>query len=187
MFRWGLIPSWIRDKASADKFSLSTFNARGETVWEKPAFKKSIQSGRCLVSAHGFFEYHTSPELKTPWYIRLKDNDIFAFAGIYDIWINNETGETFNTYSILTTTANPLMEKIHNIKKRMPVILPKNMEESWLNKVSSRDLLNSLLKPYPEDKLEAHTVSKRISEKNLDVSDPSIIEKYDYQQNLKLF
>jgi len=187
LFQWGLIPHWTRNGAAAEKTSYSTFNARSETVWKKPAFRKAAQQGRCLVSAHGFFEYHTSPEMKTPYYIRLKDNDIFAFAGIFDSWSNPETGEVIQTFSILTTTANPLMEKIHNLKKRMPVILPCGREEEWIDPSSSKEIVNELLKPFPESLLEAYTVSRKISEKRTDPFDKSLIEKVEYHQDLKLF
>jgi putative SOS response-associated peptidase YedK len=187
LFRWGLIPFWTKDQDAAEKIRYATFNARTEGVWEKPAFRKPIQSCRCLVSAHGFFEYHTSPDLKIPYYIRLRDNNVFAFAGIYDRWTNRETGEIIPAFSILTTTANPLMEKIHNLKKRMPVILPKSMEEDWINPESSADLINSLLVPYAENLLEAYPVSRKISLKNPDIYDPALIEKTDYNLGLKLF
>jgi putative SOS response-associated peptidase YedK len=187
LFQWGLVPFWTKDEASAEKTRYSTANARAETVWEKPAYRKSIQSGRCLVSAHGFFEYHTTPDLKIPYYIKLKDNDIFAFAGIYDSWTNPETGEIVRTFSILTTAANPLMERIHNLKKRMPVILPKDKEEEWINPVSSKEAVTSILKPYPENLMEAYPVSRKIAMKNPDVYDVGIIEEVDYPKNRKLF
>ncbi len=187
LFQWGLIPFWTRDEASAEKSRYLTANAKSETVWEKPSFRKAVQSGRCLVSAHGFFEYHTSPEFKIPYYIRLKNNDIFSFAGIYDTWNNPETGEIIRTFSILTTAANPLMEKIHNLKKRMPVILPKEREEEWISDSASNDNLRSLLQPYPEQFMEAYTISRKIAIKNPDAFDPAIIEKYDYPTQSGLF
>jgi putative SOS response-associated peptidase YedK len=187
LFQWGLIPFWTRDEAAAEKSRYSTANARAETVWEKSSFRKAIQSGRCLITAHGFFEYHTSPDHKIPYYIRLKDNDIFAFAGIYDSWTNSVTGEIIQTFSIITTTANPMMEKIHNLKKRMPVILSKDKEEEWINPMSSKDSITSILKPFPENLLEAYTVSRKIALKNPGIYDPGLIEKVDYTQNQKLF
>lgn len=187
LFQWGLIPFWTMDETSAEKLRYSTFNARSETVWEKPVFRKAVQSGRCLVSAHGFFEYHTSPDLKIPYYIRLMDNSIFALAGIYDSWSNSQTGEVINTFSILTTSANPLMEKIHNLKKRMPVILQKENEEVWINPKSSKDIINALLMPCNENLLKAHSVSRKITEKNPDIFSPSLIDEVIYSQNLNLF
>jgi putative SOS response-associated peptidase YedK len=187
LLQWGLIPFWTKDETSAEKLRHSTFNARGETVWEKPVFRKAALSGRCLVTAHGFFEYHTSPDLKIPYYIKLKDNSVFAFAGIYDSWTNSQTGEIIKTFSILTTAANPLMERIHNLKKRMPVILQKENEEVWLNPGSSKDRINALLVPFIDNLMEAHSVSRKIALKNPDIFSPSLIDEFIYTQNLNLF
>ena len=187
LFQWGLIPFWTKDEASAEKSSYLTFNARAESVWEKPAYRKPVQFNRCLVSAHGFFEYHTTPDLKIPYYISLKDDEIFAFAGIFDNWLNAQTGEIINSFSILTTAANPMMEKIHNLKKRMPVILPRDQEDEWLNPQASKETINSLFKPFPEELLVAHSVSRKISGKNLEITDPSLIEKVDYGITLNLY
>lgn len=181
LFQWGLIPFWTRNESDALKISFSTANARAETAWEKPSFRKAIQSGRCLVTAHGFYEFQTTPELKIPYYIKLKDNEIFAFAGIYDIWTNKQTGEMIKSFSILTTTANPLMEKIHNLKKRMPVILQKDTEYEWLNMKSDTNTLKELLKPYPENLMTGYPVSRKISEKNPDIYNPELIQKVNYE------
>ncbi|MCB8999051.1 MAG: SOS response-associated peptidase [Bacteroidales bacterium] len=187
LFQWGLIPHWTRDEKEAAKISLTTGNARSESVWEKPSYKKAAQSGRCLISAHGFFEYQTTGKIKTPYYIRLKNDEIFAFAGIYDTWTNPQTGEIFRTFSILTTAANPLMEKIHNLKKRMPVILNRDAEKLWISIGIGKELLSDIIVPYPEKEMEAYTVSRKISQKNPDIFDPSLIEKNDYLQNGSLF
>jgi putative SOS response-associated peptidase YedK len=187
LFRWGLIPFWTKDEASAEKSGYSTANARAETAWEKPSFRRAMQTGRCLISAHGFFEYHTTPELKIPYYIRLKNNEIFAFAGIYDTWNNPQTGEIIRTFSILTTSANPMMERIHNLKKRMPVILSKENEEMWIDPSMEKEKLNNVLVPFSQQQMEAYTVSRNILSKNINSNDPSIIEKFEYNQNPGLF
>lgn len=187
LFQWGLIPHWAKDFETAEKLRKSAFNARSETILEKPVFRKAIKSGRCLVTAHGFFEYHTLPNKKIPYYIRLKDGDIFAFAGVCDQWVNITTGELINSFSIITTVANPLMEEVHNSKKRMPVILSKEKEHDWINPELSEYELKSLLEPFPHELMEAHPVSSKISTKNLDIYDPSLIEKVEITKDLKLF
>ncbi len=187
LFQWGMIPFWVKDEQSAEKIRFSTANARAETIWDKPSFRKPIQSSRCLVTAHGFFEYQTTKDLKIPYYIKLKDSSIFAFAGIYDKWTNRQTGEITSTFSIITTVANPLMEKIHNLKKRMPVILPEKNEEEWLDTRRSREDIDKFMQPFPEQLMEAYTVSRKIAGKNPDINDPSIIEKENYDQNPELF
>jgi len=97
------------------------------------------------------------------------------------------TGEIIQSVSIVTTTANPMMEKIHNLKKRMPVILPRDRENEWINPNLSDESVNSLLIPFPEELMEGYTVSRKIVGKNPDPSDPLLIEKVEYPQAFKLF
>ncbi len=129
-YNWGLIPSWSKD----DEIKKSTLNARIETVDEKPSFKNSVNK-RCLVIANGYYEWqwHNSKgKNKTKFEIGIGNDDLFAFAGLYSKWVNALTGEIRNTYTIVTTEANPLMAEIHNIKKRMPIILKQEDETKWL-------------------------------------------------------
>ncbi len=108
-----------------------TFNARSETIDTKPAFRESFISRRCLVPVRGFFEWQHIGGRKIPWYISLRDEDIFSLAGIWDSW-KMKGGVSVNTFSVVTTRANELMSEIHNTKKRMPVILPAAAEKLWL-------------------------------------------------------
>ena len=121
-----------------------TLNARAETIFEKPAFRYSIISKRCLVLADGFFEWRHENKKTFPYYIRFKNQSPFAFAGIWDSWKNPETQEEVKTYSVITTKANPLLEKIHNTQKRMPVILETESERTWLQSDLERDKIQSL-------------------------------------------
>jgi putative SOS response-associated peptidase YedK len=187
MFQWGLIPSWVKDEQTADKISKATFNAKSETLWEKPSFRNAAKYKRCLVLAHGFFEWHTSLNLKIPFYIKRKDNQAFAFAGIHEEWTNAQTGEIMKTFSIITTSANPLLEKIHNTKKRMPVILLPEMESDWIESEQSKKDLENLLVPFPEKYLEAHPVSRKILDRNLDIHDNSILDPAEYKETGNLF
>ncbi len=133
LFRWGLIPFWVRDKEQSRLLRSLTLNARSESVFEKPSFRKPILSGRCLVPSDGFFEWQTVGTKKVPWFITLPGNEIFSFGGIWDVWKLPGKDPLF-TYSILTTDANPLMAEIHNSKKRMPLILPAESEENgWIS------------------------------------------------------
>ena len=130
-YHWGLIPAWAKEKS----IRKGTLNAKIETLNSKPAFKDAINK-RCLIIANGFYEWQwldTKGKYKIKYEIGHQDEALFAFAGIYSQWINNETGLTENTFSILTTEANPLMAEIHNIKKRMPVIVKKEDETKWLH------------------------------------------------------
>jgi putative SOS response-associated peptidase YedK len=145
LFNWGLIPSWSRDK----EIRKNTLNARIETIQEKVSFKNCTQN-RCLILADGFYEWQWRDELgkkKQKYLIHLPDNEAFAFAGIYSKWVDKESGELVNTYSIITTEAKGLMSDIHNSKKRMPIILNSSNEKDWLenlNLYEFKDLLADL-------------------------------------------
>jgi len=129
-YNWGLIPSWSKD----DEIKKFTLNARIETVDEKPSFRNSVNK-RCLVIANGFYEWQwldSKGKSKNKFEIGIGNADLFAFAGLYSEWTDTITGEIKNTYTIVTTEANPLMAEIHNIKKRMPIILKQEDEIKWL-------------------------------------------------------
>lgn len=130
-YNWGLIPSWSKD----DEIKKFTLNARIETIDEKPSFKNSVNK-RCLVIANGFYEWKwldSKGKNKIKYEIGIGNDDLFTFAGLYSQWVNTITGEVKDTYTIVTTQANELMAEIHNIKKRMPIILKKEDENKWLN------------------------------------------------------
>lgn len=133
LFKWGLIPHWVRTEEQAKDLSTKTFNARVETVKEKPSFRDAMKSKHCLVLADGFFEWKTEGKNKIPHYIYQEEMQPFAFAGIWNEWVNKESGEIHNTFSILTQDANPFMANIHNTKKRQPIILTEGVEKDWLN------------------------------------------------------
>ena len=156
LFRWGLVPSWADDVKIASKM----INARAETLTEKPAFKRLLASRRCLVPADGFYEWKGKTGAKQPFRIALKTDELFAFAGLWDTWADNETGEVRNTFTIITTEANALLKPLH---QRMPVILPQAEEQHWLAiDVSPTELL-SLLKPLPDSQLKLFPVSPLVN------------------------
>lgn len=129
-YNWGLIPTWEKEPA-IQKHNL---NARVETVSEKPSFKNSVNK-RCLVIANGYFEWEwldPKGKIKQKYEIGLPNEELFAFAGLYSHWVNKDTGEITNTFTIVTTEANPLLAEIHNTKKRIPIILKKDDEARWL-------------------------------------------------------
>lgn len=126
---WGLLPTWAKDTS----FQKNTLNARIETLDEKPSFRNSIKN-RCLIPATNFYEWKWLDEKgkqKEKFSIGT-DEDLFAFAGLYSVWINPQNGQQMLTYTILTTEANELMAKIHNTKKRMPVVLNSEHHNLWL-------------------------------------------------------
>lgn len=130
-YHWGLLPSWTKDI----DFRKNTLNARIETINEKPSFRNIIKN-RCLIISSGYYEWHWNDEkgkTKQKYFINSQDNEIFAFAGVYDKWVNANNGDVIKTFSIITTQANKTMEYIHNHKKRMPIILHQKDEQHWLN------------------------------------------------------
>lgn len=127
---WGLIPFWAKDK----EIRKYTLNAKIETLTEKPSFRNSVNK-RCLVIANSFYEWQwldPKGKNKQKYEISKADEELFAFGGIWSEWTDKESGEIIKSYSIVTTVANELMAKIHNTKKRMPLILNPKEEASWL-------------------------------------------------------
>jgi putative SOS response-associated peptidase YedK len=178
--QWGLIPSWVKDREKAEQIRRGTYNARAESLHEKASFREPLAKGRCLVLAHGFFEWQHIKGARIPWYIRLKDDSPFAFAGLSDSWMDPESGEVHRTCSIITTEANPLMQKIHNTRKRMPVILPRESEREWLESEISLRRAGQLLLPFDEEEMHAHKVAPFIGNPEADPQDPGIIKPYDF-------
>lgn len=137
LFSWGLIPFWAKDKS----IQKNTLNARIETIKDLPSFRNAVKN-RCLVIVDGFFEWQwldPAGKKKQQYMISLPSDDAFAFAGIHSEWTDKTTGEIIDSYSIVTTEADPFMAKIHNTKKRMPVILTPENERDWLNGAEVRD------------------------------------------------
>ena len=187
LMQWGLIPAWTRGLEEAERIRKGTYNARSETLHEKPSFKEVLSRGRCLIIAGGFFEWQLINQVKIPWYISLKNGDPFVFAGLYDSWRDPLSGEIWRTCTIITTEANPMMEKIHNTKKRMPVILMKELEKEWISGEPSLLKRKQLLQACNSSDLKAHTVTPRLSSPQADPSDPRMIEVYEHISPGKLF
>ena len=179
LFQWGLVPIWTKSREDAKKNAINTLNARSETIFEKPSFR-SIKKKRCLVLVNGFYEWRDYNKKKYPYYIHLPNEEPFAMGGIYENWADKETGEIFNTFSIVTLEANPLMAKIHNSKLRMPLILPKETERLWLEPNVDEVYLKGLFKQYPADGMQAHTISKLITSRTESSNQPKITEEEVY-------
>jgi putative SOS response-associated peptidase YedK len=174
LLTWGLIPFWSKDLNFANEIRMKTFNARAETIAEKASYKHAIKARRCLVLTNGFYEWQTRDKQKQPYYINLKDTEAFALAGVFDSWANKDTGEIFNTFSVITTRANPLMEKIHNVKKRMPVVLDEEAEKIWLDSELPLNKTLSYLKPYDEKLMYAEEVDRSLFRRNSDISENTL-------------
>lgn len=152
ILRWGLIPRWAKDP----RIGYKLINARAESANEKPSFKDSFHNRRCLIPATGFYEWKDG----LPYYIRLKSQNIFSMGGIYDYWKDGEN-QLLQTFAVITTSANQVIEKVHN---RMPVIIEKQNENLWLDQTSDISHVISLLKPYKNEQTIMHRVSTSVNE-----------------------
>lgn len=152
--RWGLVPSWSKDAASASRM----INARAETAPEKPSFRGPFRRQRALVPADGFYEWKREGTGKRPYALRLSSREPFAMAGLWDRWKTPEGGELLS-FTILTTAASPFVSSVHD---RMPVILPREAEATWLDPGQSEGTLKALLVPYAGE-LEALPLSTAVN------------------------
>ncbi|HUT27383.1 MAG TPA: SOS response-associated peptidase [Methanomassiliicoccales archaeon] len=171
--RWGLIPHW----AKGEEYGLKLINVRSESALEKPMFKPLLNHQRCLVPATGFYEWQRQGGRRQPFHIRLREQEYFAMAGIYDHWTKG--GKDLITFSILTTQANEAVKAVHD---RMPVILNGQGEEAWLNKeVLSEDELHGLFTPYPAGYMDIYQVSDLVNDPRKD--DPRMVDPYKKHQS----
>ncbi len=167
LLRWGLIPHWARDV----KFGYRTINARAETVADKPAFRSAFRKRRCLIPATGFYEWQKLGKHKQPYNIRVKGTELFAFAGLWELWQSPE-GQQVESCTIIVTEANEALRAIHD---RMPVILDPEDYDAWLDPgLQDAGCLHRLLKPYPSERMETWPVSSRIGSPSND--DPGLLE-----------
>lgn len=200
-FRFGMTPHWAKKK-------MYLFNARaegdgnkendcnytgGKGIISKPAFRKSIRSQRCLVIADAFIEGSTNEGLDKPYVVYLRNQKRpFAFAGLWDRWTDPETGAIEHSFSIITTVANPLLQKIPH--HRSPVILHERQERRWLHAEHLTEITD-MLEPYPAEEMNAYPISNRIKNPRnngrelLDPVGERLEKEYDIQLNseLKLF
>ena len=167
LVRWGLLPSWVKDPKT---FTL-LINARGESVIDKPAFRAAMKRRRCLVPADGFYEWKAVGGRKVPYFVQLKSGAPMAFAGLWESW-TGPNGEELETAAIVTTDANRMLAPIHS---RMPVIVPPEAFDLWLNtnEVDARTAA-ALIHAAPEDMLEAYEVSTAVNRTAND--NPKLVE-----------
>ena len=153
--QWGLVPSWVSQPTTGHRM----INARVETVGEKPAFRESVAHRRCVVPADGFYEWQKSAGGKQPFLLRLNKGAPFGFAGLWDCW-RGSGGQVLETFTILTTVANALVEPIH---KRMPVILDRQQREAWLQPWVGPESIRQFWEPFPASAMETIPVSDYVN------------------------
>ena len=174
LMRWGLVPFWAKDA----KFGYSTINARAEEAAAKPAYREALKKRRCLAPADAFYEWQRGDndkkgkKTKRPFAIALKSGEPYALAGLWEHWQPKE-GAALETFTILTTDPNALMEPIHN---RMPVILEPRDYSRWLDPGDPARPPVDLLRPFPAEKMVAWPVSDRVG--NVRNNDPQLLEQF---------
>jgi len=187
LMRWGLVPSWAKDVSIGQRM----INARSETAAEKPAFRHAMMRRRCLVPADGFYEWRklgpttrgprggTRQPPKQPHYIQMADEQPFAMAGLFEHWQDGH-GNELESCTILTTAANEMMATLHD---RMPVILPAERYDAWLDPAADTPddvaRLAPLLAPFPAELMMHRPVSKHVNNPKHD--DPRCIEPIEQQ------
>jgi putative SOS response-associated peptidase YedK len=155
LMRWGLVPFWAKDA----KIGYLTMNARAEEAATKPMFREALKKRRCLVPADAFYEWaKRDAKTKQPYAIGLKSGEPYAFAGLWESWRPKE-GEALESFTILTTDANEVLEPIHN---RMPVILDRKDYLRWMEPASTERLPVDLMRPYPAERMTSWPVSQRV-------------------------
>jgi putative SOS response-associated peptidase YedK len=156
LMRWGLVPFWAKEP----KIGLSTINAKAETVASAPAFREAFRHRRCLVPADIFFEWQKiDAKTKQPFAIALKSGDPYAFAGLWERWRDPNSPVPLETFTVLTTDPNELVEPFHN---RMPVILEPRDYERWLTPGDPDRPPLDLLRPFPPEQMTAWKIGPRV-------------------------
>lgn len=190
VMQWGLIPRTAKPE-DVERYNRQNLfkNARAETIFEKWPWRMLWANNRCIIPVTGFFEPHRLPDGKTQYYFtKLKDIEIFSIAGLWDEWVNPQSGEKVLSFVLITTEANAMMRKIHNGGNnpfRMPKILTTDEERHWLDpSITSADTVREMLSVYPETELRAWPVRSKFNYG--DPSDEDIVEPVPELQPLNL-
>jgi putative SOS response-associated peptidase YedK len=160
-----------------------TMNAKGEGILTSPFYKSAAKKRRCLVPSSGFYEWrHYTPtgskkKETYPYHIKLKNRPYFYMAGIWQPWVDQETGEAKDTFAVITAPANSVMELVHNSRKRMPTILPDKLALEWISEDLTDERITELATyQYPAEEMEVKTIRKEFRE----IEDPT--EAYEYKE-----
>jgi putative SOS response-associated peptidase YedK len=182
---WELIAPWVKNtqEAQVGREKFNTLNATAERLFESKLFKPAALNHRCLVLSSGFYEWrHYKPagakkEIAYPYFITIKEQPLFYMAGIFQPWTDKETGETMDTFSIVTTKANAFMEQIHNKKKRMPTILTEAQADDWLApNLSENKIMELATSSIDANQLSAYTIHKNFR------TDTNPLQSFEYEE-----
>lgn len=183
---WGLVPHWTKDTEQQKKLWNATLNARGETLFEKPAFRDAAKHQRCIIYVDGFYEHHHQAGKTYPFFVQHKEQQPLALAGLWSEWRNPETKGLLRSFTIVTTEANALMQHIHNNPKlkasRMPFILSQELEEAWLKPITNevdKEGIQKLIAPLQDGELTAYPVA-RLRGKEYQGNVPGVSDEVTY-------
>lgn len=186
---WGLIPYWESGENAEEYYKKqikygSGLNAQSEKLFVSGMYKNSAMHRRCIIPVTGFFEPHTTAHkvkgrpFKVPFFFERKDQNFLNLAGIYDFTKDGQA-----TFTILTKKATPLFEKIHNTKKRRPVILPDQAIEAWLDNTAEREAIEAIIaNDMEDDDLNAYPISRDLYNTRIDTNRPDITDRVDYEE-----
>jgi putative SOS response-associated peptidase YedK len=164
--RWGLVPNWWKKSL---KEVPATFNARSDTVAEKPMFRAAFERSRCIIPASGYFEWQTVKGRKQPYYFSAADGRVLSIAGLWDRWKDIQTGEPLISCTMIVTDANKFAGRVHS---RMPVFLAEDNVQAWLDRSAGAELL----RPAPNDLLQMWPVSQRVNRPIVGEEDQTLID-----------
>lgn len=168
--RWGLIPFWADDT----KIGSRMINARAETAASKPSFRAAFGRRRCLVPADGFYEWVEMDDQKWPIRITVGDDDLGAFAGLWERW-SGDDGDVVESYTILTTKVAPVISDLHD---RMPVWAPREYWRAWLeDDEDAQTTLESMIEKFPAETVGYGPVSRKLNRPTYD--GPELVDPID--------
>ena len=179
---WGIVPTHKSKEDIKPYYKEAVkygggLNARSEKLFEHFIYKNTIFNQRCVIPVSGFFEPHDQNKKKYPFYFKNGDDNLLCLAGIYT------KIDTYITFTILTKKASPLFEKVHNLKRRQPVIINDTELGNWLSSdLNEDDIMSIINKDYPESKLETYPVSKELFSPKTDSNVVASIQKQDYPE-----
>ena len=178
--RWGLVPRWVGSATQAREIRDKTINARSETIGQKPSFRHLTGRQHCLLPVTGFYEWHDHHGRRIPFYLYPREGRSLALAGLYDRWTDRATGEMWHTFTLLTVPAGPLLARIHNTRRRMPLILSPQTGREWLETGTHGTGRPEKMALLPEEKLAFHPLAPGLKKAAADPRNPALVRPWDY-------
>lgn len=175
---WEFVPFWINDQGQLEQAreKYTTLDARGETLLTSRMFSKAARERRCLMVSSGFYEWRHYRGKTYPYFITVKGKEVFYIAAVWQPWTDRESGEHLITFALVTTKANALMARVHNKRKRMPVILTDDLAQEWMDRSLEEHRIKEIATfQFPSEQMEAYTIRKDFRER-LDPKEP-----FDYE------